>query len=201
VPRLPTGPFKTGRTGCFGCVRKSPSDGGCGVAGYPCVHRGLDMFAESPDVFAPEAGIVVRVSDGKTAPFVGFGPGVVLIQGASGFFHLLSHLDFSTIKVKPGQPVVEGQLLAQFEREHGHTHYEVRRKATGPSETNNIDPAVWLANEQRKTLVAQQAAQQAAPSGAGRNLAIGFVVVASLAGLGWLTLYAVRQAGTSPRFV
>lgn len=150
----------------------------------------MDLFAVQRDVFAPEAGIVERVADGSSPPFVGYGPGVVLLRGASGFYHLLSHLDFKTITVKSGQPILEGTLLGQFNAEHGHTHYEVRKAPTGPSETNTVDPAQWLASEQRK-LVAS-----AAPSSTsrGRTVAIGAVTVVGFLGLSWLALRAAKHA-------
>ena len=193
MPRLPTGPYKTGRTGCFGCVRKTSADGGCGVHGYPCVHRGLDMFAESPDIFAPEIGLVVAVSDGKSAPFVGFGPGVILIKGISGYYHLLSHLNPRTITVRPNYPVLEGMKLAQFDPEHGHTHYEVRKRATGPSETNNVNPLWWLTTQQRMLVAA------AAPgeTSTGRKVLVGAAVVGSVGVLSFLALRVAKYAATS----
>ena len=44
MARWPTAPYTTRRTGCYGCKRLSPSDGGCGVHGYPCTHWGVDTF-------------------------------------------------------------------------------------------------------------------------------------------------------------
>lgn len=147
------------------------------------------MFAVSPDVFAPETAYVVKVSDGKSPPFTGYGPGVVLLKGVSGFYHLLSHLNFSTIKVTPGQFVADGQLIAQFDREHGHTHYEVRKEATGPSETNTIDPTVWLVQQQRKLVAATPAQTSNA-----KNVVIGVVAVTGLFGLSWLALRVAKRA-------
>jgi murein DD-endopeptidase MepM/ murein hydrolase activator NlpD len=153
------------------------------------------MFATSPDVFAPESGVVERVSDGKSAPFQGYGPGVILIKGDSGFYHLLSHLNFSTINVAPGQRVFDGQRIAQFDREVAHTHYEVRRAPTGPSATNTIDPAVWLTIQQRK-LVAE------APPDKTSNVGVKLAAVMGLVGLSWLALRVAKRAATAPsRFV
>lgn len=149
----------------------------------------MDLFAEQRDVFAPEAGVVEKVADGSNPPFVGYGPGVVLLRGASGFYHLLSHLDFKTITVKPGQPILEGILLGQFNAEHGHTHYEVRKAPTGPSETNTVDPMQWLASEQRKLV-----ASVAPPSSRGRTVAIGAVTVVGFLGLSWLALRIAKNA-------
>jgi murein DD-endopeptidase MepM/ murein hydrolase activator NlpD len=153
------------------------------------------MFAAVPDVFAPESGVVERVSDGKSVPFQGYGPGVILIRGDSGFYHLLSHLNFSTISVAPGQRIFDGQRIAQFDREIAHTHYEVRREPIGPSATNTIDPAVWLAAQQRKLVATAPPVQ---PS----NTGIKLVAVMGLFGLGWLALRIARHAATAPsRFV
>ena len=145
MARWPTGTFHTARTGCYGCKRMSSADGGCGVHGYPCTHWGMDLFAGSDRrVVAPESGVVVAVANGSSPPWSGFGPGVVVMQGASGVFHLLSHLEFSSIRVGIGLPVSEGTPIGQYDGRIAHTHYEVRRKLTGPSAENTIDPAVWL---------------------------------------------------------
>lgn len=144
MPRWPTAPFSTHRTGCYGCKRMTPSDGGCGVHGYPCTHWGVDTFTGgSRAVVAPEDATVVAVSDGGSPPFSGYGPGVVLLKGKSGYYHLLSHLELGSIKVMPGMQISEGSSIGFFDAGHGHCHYEVRRKPTGRSETNTIDPAVW----------------------------------------------------------
>lgn len=146
MARWPTAPYTTRRTGCYGCRRLTPADGGCGVKGYPCTHWGVDTFTIGGirDVWAPEAGVVVAVADGSSPPFSGYGPGVVLLKGGSGFYHLLSHLDYSTIKVSVGQQLAEGAPIAKFSAAYAHCHYEVRRKPTGPSETNTINPEQWL---------------------------------------------------------
>lgn len=143
--RFPTAPFAPRRTGCYGCKRNSLSDGACGVKGYPCTHWGMDLFAVGiRDVWAPEAGNIVAVSDGSSPPFVGFGPGVVLMKGASGIYHLLSHLQAGTTLVRVGQEVVEGAPIAKFDPGMAHCHWEVRKAPTGPSETNTINPEAWL---------------------------------------------------------
>ena len=143
MARFPTGPHKIGATGCYKCARKSTSDGSCGVKPYPCVHYGLDLYPlDDLTVFAPEDGIVTDVSDGKSAPFKGFGPGLVMIKGDSGYFHLLSHLgELGTV---PGKRVTEGEPVGKIAAAVKHTHYEVRRERTGTSATNTIDPGIWL---------------------------------------------------------
>jgi hypothetical protein len=147
VARWPTAPFTTHRTGCYGCKRLTSADGGCGVHGYPCTHWGVDTFTIGGirDVWAPEAGVVVAVSDGRSAPFMGYGPGVVLLKGASGVYHLLAHLELGSVSTKVGAQLAEGQAIGRFDATFGHCHYEVRRQPTGPSEVNTMDPGKWLA--------------------------------------------------------
>lgn len=144
MPRYPTGPFTLHRTGCYGCYRYSSADGACGVAGYPCRHWGDDLFATTRDVVAPDSGTVVAVSDGNSAPWVGYGPGVVVIKGDSGKYLLMGHLQFPSIQVAVGQRVREGDPLAQFDPAIAHTHFEVRHALTGPSATNTMAPSSWV---------------------------------------------------------
>jgi hypothetical protein len=156
------------------------------------VHRGLDLFAESPDVYAPETGLVVAVSDGKSPPFVGYGPGVILLLGKSGYYHLLSHLRFSTITVKPGMMVFEGQKIAEFDPEIRHTHYEVRRQPTGPSETNTVNPLKWLAEQQRPVVAA------APPSTySPRKMLAAAAITLGFAGASALALRIAKRAATA----
>jgi hypothetical protein len=147
MPRWPTAPFDPHRTGCYRCQRMTPADGACGVHDYPCTHWGIDTFTldGSRNVWAPERAVVVAVSDGNSAPFVGYGPGVVLLHGVSGVYHLLAHLDADTIRVTPGQQLDEATPIGLFNSDIGHCHYEVRREPVGPSESNTIDPSRWLA--------------------------------------------------------
>lgn len=142
MARWPSGPYSTRRTGCYGCKRITSADGGCGVHGYPCTHWGVDLFAVTPQIWAPELSVVVAVADGSAAPFRGYGPGVILLQGASGVYHLFAHM--GTIAVKVGQRLAEGDYLGTFDKAYGHSHWEVRRQKTGPSETNTIDPNAWF---------------------------------------------------------
>lgn len=145
MPQWPVAAFELRRTSCYGCVRNSPSDGACGVSGYPCVHYGMDLFGGADrTVVAPESGTVVAVADGKSAPFSGYGPGVVLILGTSGRYLLLAHLAYSSITVRKGDQIAEGEPIALFDAGAGHVHFEVRKQATGPSKTNTIDPRDWV---------------------------------------------------------
>lgn len=150
MARWPTSSFKTGRTGCYRCMRMSSADGGCGTKNYPCVHWGIDLFADDPRVVAPEAGEVLAVADGSLAPYRGYGPGVVLLYGKSGYYHLLSHLSYSSIVVKKGEWISEGALIGSFDRAYGHTHYEVRIQPTGESSVNTVDPEAWLLSQSVK---------------------------------------------------
>lgn len=144
MPRWPTAPYSTHRTGCYGCKRLTPADGGCGVRGYPCTHWGIDTFTHgSRDVWAPEDGVIVAVSDGGSPPFSGYGPGVVLMKGVSGMYHLLAHLERASIQVRQGMPVAEGRPIGRFDAGYAHCHYEIRKAPTGPSETNTINPEEW----------------------------------------------------------
>jgi len=145
MPRWPTGPFTLHRTGCYRCVRSSPADGSCGIGTYPCMHPGDDLFADNPTVYAPDAGVVVAVGDGSSAPWVGYGPGIVEILGDSGKYLLMAHLDYGSIVVQVGQRVAEGQVLGRFNADVAHCHFEVRHKPYGPWETNTMDPATWVA--------------------------------------------------------
>lgn len=189
MARFPTGPFDTHRTGCFGCVRQTAADGSCGIGTFPCQHFGVDMFATSPQVFAPEDGTVIDVADGNSAPFVGYGPGVVLMQGKSGFFHLLSHLDFNSIAVRPGQVIPEGMLVAKFDADTGHTHWEVRKQRLGSIPPNTIDPNQWL-----KDQLALVKPVTPTSSSTGVKVAAGLVAVGSVVGLSWLALRLARSA-------
>lgn len=195
MPRLPTGPYQARRTGCYGCVRESTSDGSCGIRGYPCVHYGLDLFADSPDVFAPESGVIMAVSDGRTAPFQGYGPGVILMLGLSGYYHLLSHLRAGSITVRPGVSVAEGQFVGRIEPEVAHVHYEVRREAYGPSATNTIDPLLWL-NDQLVAARTKKPRPEAEPT-LTRKVFIGLAVTAGAVGAGVLAFQLAKSAATA----
>lgn len=109
------------------------------------MHPGTDLFAKDSTVVAPDSGVVVAVASGLSAPWVGYGPAIIEILGDSGKYLLLAHLDPGSIAVTVGQRVTEGQPIARFDAATGHTHFEVRTKATGPWQTNTSDPAVWVA--------------------------------------------------------
>lgn len=151
-PQPPIYPLQVGAHGGWLEVRSTPADGSCGVHGYPCKHPGLDVAgAAGTSVVAPESGTVVAVGDGSAAPFVGYGPWFVIIQGQdSGKFHFLGHLEPLTSSMAPmGAQVVAGDQVGVTSSAN-HTHWEVRAKvvpdfAAGEDNfTNNTDPLGWL---------------------------------------------------------
>jgi len=151
-PQPPIWPLLIGSHGGWLEVRSSPADGSCGVSGYPCRHPGIDVAGTSgTPVVAPETGTITLAGDGNSAPFVGYGPWFVVIQGDSGKFHLLAHLDPAGATAAPvGAAVTAGQVIGTTSSAN-HTHWEVRDKAVPDYEsgetnaTNNSDPLGWLA--------------------------------------------------------
>jgi len=151
-PQPPIYPLQIGDHGGWLEVRTTPADGSCGVHGYPCNHPGVDVAgAAGTSVVAPESGGVVAVGNGAVAPFVGYGPWFVIIQGNdSGKFHLLAHLEPATSSMAPmGAQVVAGDQIGVTSSAN-HTHWEVRAKpapdfAAGEDNfTNNSNPLGWL---------------------------------------------------------
>lgn len=150
-PQPPIYPLQIGDHGGWLEVRSSPADGACGVHGYPCKHPGIDVAgAAGTPVVAPESGSVVMVGDGNSAPFVGYGPWFVIIQGDSGKFHFLGHLEPAASSMAPmGAQVSAGDQVGTTSSAN-HTHWEVRDKmvpdfAAGEDNfTNNSDPVGWL---------------------------------------------------------
>lgn len=149
----PIFPLVIGAHGGWLETRSSPQDGACGVSGYPCRHPGIDVAGTAgTPVVAPESGTVVAAADGNAAPFVGYGPWLVIVQGlASGKYHLLAHLDPATAPLAPvGAQVVAGQQIGVTSNAN-HTHWEVRAQpvpdfAAGETNfDNNTDPLGWLA--------------------------------------------------------
>ncbi len=148
MPTLPIAPVVVGAKSWFGSQRNSPSDGACGVGQHPCIHPGIDLRGpKGTPVLAPESGTILRVT-GNSPPFTGYGPISVLLQGDSGVFHLLSHLDAGP-RVSVGQKIAEGAQIGVTSSAN-HTHWEVRKKALpdfANGETNmdnNLDPVAWF---------------------------------------------------------
>lgn len=148
-PQPPIYPLQIGSHGAWLEVRASPADGDCGVHGYPCQHPGVDVagMAGTP-VVAPESGTIAVATDGASPPFVGYGPWVVILQGDSGKFHLLGHLEPAAASMAiVGMAVTAGQVLGTTSSAN-HTHWEVRDKVVpDPGQdnfANNTDPLAWL---------------------------------------------------------
>ena len=104
-------------------------------------------------VVAPEdATVTHRWDDDVTPPFAGYGPGGVLVRGASGLFHLLAHM---TPAVAIGQDVRIGDVVGHTAAlaVASHCHWEVRVKpidspVRGSSYPyrgdNTVNPIAWL---------------------------------------------------------
>jgi len=117
----------------------------------PTVHHwGLDLGGPAGTVVrAPEDGVVDTTATGTSPPFTGYDPGVVLLRGRSGVYHLLGHTRPS---VQAGQAVREGQQVGTIGINH--VHWEVRRQrlpdyaAHARSEdahrANNSNPRLWI---------------------------------------------------------
>jgi hypothetical protein len=66
----------------------------CAGGKYPCTHRGVDLAAKAgAPVFAPEGGYLLYAVDGDDVrPFSRYGPALLVLKGASGYYHLLAHM-------------------------------------------------------------------------------------------------------------
>jgi murein DD-endopeptidase MepM/ murein hydrolase activator NlpD len=149
--QAPVWPTKLSPHGAFGYVRKTPADGACGTKGHPCTHPGSDVLgASGTPVKAPEDGVIVKAASGSSSPFGGYGPWVIVIQGKSGWYHLLGHLDPAKAPLGSVGLVVRAGQVVGTTSSANHVHWEVRRKAVpdfaaGESNaSNNIDPFAWL---------------------------------------------------------
>jgi murein DD-endopeptidase MepM/ murein hydrolase activator NlpD len=132
------------------------------------VHWGIDLAARPSElVVAPEDGVIVDVwTDNETPPFVGYGPGGVLLKGESGVFHLLGHLDPGrwTASSRPtiGEVFEVGQQIGNTAptgspgvfQAAPHVHWEVRTKphdSPATRQANTTDPVKWRAGMGRAT--------------------------------------------------
>ena len=102
---LPLPEWKVTPHGAFGYVRHDASEGSAGAGGYPSTHYGVDLAGDIGDpVRAPEAGELVAVmanlSGKDVQPWRGYGPGLVVLKGDSGRWHLLAHLDAADLKAR-----------------------------------------------------------------------------------------------------
>lgn len=149
-----TASYKDGRG--YGVFRKTQGPNGTW-------HWGIDLPAKAGSVaiVAPERSMVAYVwKDNNTAPFVGYGPGGVLLQGTvTGVYHLLGHLDptaWSDASVPTkGQHYDVGELVGYTAPTGSdgvgsaapHVHWEVRVKPIDSPTTrqgNTLDPLAWL---------------------------------------------------------
>lgn len=150
--QAPIYPLVIGNFGGYLFERRSPAEGSCGVSSYPCRHPGVDVYGRrGTPVVAPENGTIVAAADGVGSPWVGYGPWLVVIKGnASGKYHLLAHLDPSTMSDGPvGKPVRAGDRVGTVSAAN-HTHWEIRKrmvpdwKLNENNYNNGIDPIAWL---------------------------------------------------------
>jgi murein DD-endopeptidase MepM/ murein hydrolase activator NlpD len=124
-------------------------------------HYGVDAAGVAGAVVrAPERMVVLVALEASPdsadntntlpAPWVGYGPGVVVGKGASGRYHLLAHL--GAVDVVRAQVVAEGEVVGALARHVGgsgpHVHWEVRDVAVdaGPATraAHTVDPVAWL---------------------------------------------------------
>src|SRR5262245_35365315 len=70
----------------------------CPSGAATCTHFGIDLHGkQGTPILAPEGGIVVvsravATTGYNDPPFSGYGPGVVLMLGDSGVWHLMGHV-------------------------------------------------------------------------------------------------------------
>ena len=161
MPRWPVDVPHVTPHGKYGQVRRNKDDGTCGTKPYPCIHPALDLAGPAgTDVYAPEDCTVDAVSTGTFPPFRGYGPGVILLRGkVTGVYHLLAHLDPSTIPspMVPGtfwdwattpmwrssdqrRELAEGAIVGQMSAAN-HVHWETRSPGWNGARTS---PALWV---------------------------------------------------------
>lgn len=120
--------FRVVPMGAYGAVRRSSSDGWCPLKGgrskdpdaaseaklreqdYPCKHYGVDLSApKGAPVYAPHDGWILYAGVATKAPFVGYGPGVVL----------LAHHDVQDSLWERGWQWATGKLIDIFDFPEG----------------------------------------------------------------------------------
>lgn len=139
------------------------------------MHWGMDIGGPAGAVVrAPEDGVVIDVYSsenperanntsmigntdltrktypGIANPWDGYGPGGVLLQGASGVWHLLAH---TIPEVGLGDHLREGDRVGHLPSHVGaaspHTHWEVRTQplsTLGDRKERTTDPRKWIAS-------------------------------------------------------
>lgn len=175
----PTDTCKTSPHGGYHFWRPDQVDPKSGQRGVMHWAWDLSGSADRTPVYAPEDGVVVETATGESSPWTGFQPGLVLIKGVSGVFHVLGHMDYPTIAVRAGQQVRMGQPVGVMGISH--VHWEIRKARTpnwgayptywqahGP---NSVNPAEWLAAVNA----------QASPAG----IALGLLAFSAIVGAGF----------------
>ena len=125
------------------------------------LHAGVDlrMGAAGPTsvCVAPEAG-TVRIVGTASRPseprmsmppgWAGYGPQFVVMEGDSGRFHMLGHLN--RVQVRAGDRVSAGDVISTHGSAVAHCHWEVRtmQQPRGDATvTITLDPGAWLRGE------------------------------------------------------
>jgi murein DD-endopeptidase MepM/ murein hydrolase activator NlpD len=116
-------------------------------------HKGLDLSAPTGTaVYATADGVVSfagRYPLRESVSWWRFG-NVITVSHAERFVTIYGHLD--TIKVRAGQQVKQGQIIATVGSTgwstNSHLHYEVRSDLEEPGVYNPIDPRIYILNYQ-----------------------------------------------------
>lgn len=194
MPRLPINPpVRVSPHGAYGFTRKSKADGGCGRSGkYPCTHKGVDLLGKKgTPVFAPEASrVVIAAYDDVTPPLRGYGPGAVMLLGASGLVHILGHLDPEWWTSTPWQiPGVNAPLTEGFiGKDRRPTDGRVYREGEQVGVTSHLNHVHWEMATPRKSPRAGQLAERRDPlvwarggSASGQSSVLPILLLAALA--------------------
>lgn len=121
------------------------------------LHAGVDIGRRGDEVKAPETGVVWGVIEASFAAdeprfsrplgWAGYGPVVVVLEGDSGAWHVLAHVDHPAVRA--GQRVELGEHLADVADRGNHLHWEVRRRTKPPRGWATVEvalePEAWLA--------------------------------------------------------
>ena len=118
-------------------------------------HKGLDLSAPTgTPVYATADGVVSfagRYPISQSVAWWRFG-NVVTLTHSDRFITIFGHLD--TIKVKAGQTVKQGEIIATVGSTgwstNSHLHYEIRSDLEQPGSFIPIDPRIYILNYQWK---------------------------------------------------
>jgi len=116
-------------------------------------HKGLDLAAPAGTAVMATADAVVtfagRYPMSRSVAWWRFG-NVVVLNHAGRFITIYAHCD--TIKVRSGQTVKQGQIIATVGSSgwstNSHLHYEVRSDLQRPGKFDPIDPRIYILNYQ-----------------------------------------------------